>query len=118
MSGALRSRLSSLEEIAAAQRRLADALAAELRAQSPWWEALKASARGRLPGRKAPPRPPSAVLAEQLTLAQRRARELSLWAERAAVEASELESERTALGAELETVAAKKDLTADQLRED
>lgn len=118
MSGTVRSRLHSLEEIAAAQQRLADALAAELRAQSPWWEALKASARGRRSARKGPPRPPGAVLSEQLTLAQRRARELALWAERAQVEARELKAERAALDSELETVDAKEDLTADQVGED
>src|SRR5262245_31680188 len=106
MPGTVRSRLHSLEEIAAAQQRLADALAAELRAQSPWWDALKASARGRRSAKKnVPPRPPGAVLAEQLTLAQRRARELALWAERAAVESRELEVERAALAAELQAVA-------------
>src|SRR5687768_7049736 len=106
MSGTVRSRLRSLEEIAAAQQRLADALAAELRAQAPWWEALKASARGRRPGRKAPARPPGAVLSEQLTLAQRRARELALWAERAQVEVRELKAERAALDSELEAASA------------
>jgi DNA repair exonuclease SbcCD ATPase subunit len=118
MPGTLRSRLTSLEEIAAAQQRLADALAAELRAQSPWWEALKASARGRLLRWAGPRRPPGAVLAEQLTLAQRRARELSLWAERAAVEARELEAERASLTSELDAAERQEDLLADRLGED
>lgn len=106
-------RLRTVQEIAAAQVRLAHALAEELRAcaaarggqpRESWWRSRRA-------GRS---RPAHAVLADQLASLQRSAEELLLWADRAHAErrASVVERERAEsegrLASEAEAAAREK----------
>jgi hypothetical protein len=114
-------RLRTLKEIAAAQSRIAAALAGELRAQKPWQEALRSEARGKgvrgwlqrwKPKRR---RSPHAELTDQLASLQRHARELAMWAERIQVELGALEEDRERLLAQEQGVRLASKASAAQV---